>query len=237
MALSPETLDDLKKLIATQVAEAMSLLLPQQISQQLTLEREKQAQEATKVTSDSDGGSTPNPSEAMRICKGKGIAGTSRFQAIRNLRPNNAEKEQRVPRQRAHAELSEPEDRAPRRRQHAAPRRPTQTIVWQRVYIGSSDEYCDRRRRSQRRERRERDDPRDPESQQLKHIKAKFPPFLGKNDSEAYLDWERKMESSFLCHDTYASNKVKIAISEFTDLEEDDEVTMARFIGGLSRDI
>ncbi|CAN8243195.1 unnamed protein product [Cochlearia groenlandica] len=136
MALSPEALDDLKKLIATQIGEAMSSILPQQISQQLTLEREKQAKEATKGTSDSEGGSTPTPSDAMRICKGKGVAGTARFQAIRNLRPTNAEKEQRVPRQRVHAELSDPEDRAPRRRPHAAPRRPTQTIAGQRVYIG-----------------------------------------------------------------------------------------------------
>ncbi|CAN8272160.1 unnamed protein product [Cochlearia groenlandica] len=198
MALSPEAMDDLRKLIATHVAEAMTQLLPQQISQQLTLEREKQAKEAKEVTSESESVHTPTPSEAMRITKGKGLAGTSRFQAIRNLRPINAEEEQRIPRQRAHAELSEPEERAPRRRQHAAQRRPTETIVGQRVYIGSSDEYyginaSDPSRRSQRRERRDRDDPRDPERQQLKHIKAKFPPFQGKNDPEAYLDWERKM--------------------------------------------
>ncbi|CAN8318851.1 unnamed protein product, partial [Cochlearia groenlandica] len=93
MALSPEAMDDLRKLIATQVAEAMTQLLPQQISQQLTLEREKQAKEAKEATLESESGHTPTTSEAMRITKGKGIVGTSRFQAIRNIRPINTEKE------------------------------------------------------------------------------------------------------------------------------------------------
>ncbi|CAN8307564.1 unnamed protein product [Cochlearia groenlandica] len=95
MALSPEAMDDLKKLVATQVAEAMTQLLPQQISKKLTFERDKQAKEK-EVTSESESGHTPTPSEAMRIAKGKGIADTSRFIAIRNIHPINAEKEQRV---------------------------------------------------------------------------------------------------------------------------------------------
>ncbi|CAN8271926.1 unnamed protein product [Cochlearia groenlandica] len=85
-------MDDLRKIIATQVAEAMTQLLPKQISQQLTLEREKQGKEAKEATWESESGHTPTPSEAMKITKGKGIADMSRFQAIRNIRPINAEK-------------------------------------------------------------------------------------------------------------------------------------------------
>ncbi|CAN8242965.1 unnamed protein product [Cochlearia groenlandica] len=116
MALSPEALDDLKKLIAAQVTEAMTQLLPQQISQQLTLERERQAREATRVTSDSEGGSTPTPSEAMRVIRGKGVAGTSKFQAIRNLRPVNDNGPSKEPGHPTRNGPTEPELRAPRQR-------------------------------------------------------------------------------------------------------------------------
>src|SRR5690606_39244480 len=57
----------------------------------------------------------------------------------------------------------------------------------------------------------------DPASQQIKHLKIKFPAFHGTNDPEAYLDWERKMESIFLVQGTFDLNKVKIAVSEFND--------------------
>ncbi|CAN8242627.1 unnamed protein product [Cochlearia groenlandica] len=138
----------------------------------------------------------------MRMAKGKGIVGASKFRAIRNIHPINDEKEKRVPRQRGYAELSEQEEIAPRRREHAAPNCPTETIAGQHIYIGSSDEYygrdaSDRSRRSHRRDRRDRCDPRDPERQQLKNIKAKFPPFQGKNDPEAYLEWREKWSQVF----------------------------------------
>ncbi|CAN8242445.1 unnamed protein product [Cochlearia groenlandica] len=131
MALSPEALDDLKKIIAAQVAEAMSQLLPQQISQQLTLEREKQAREANEV---------PTYLQHLPDQHRERAKGTTAM---------------------THAELSEPEEKARRRRSHAAQRRPTETIVGQRFYISSSDEYyginaSDRSRRSQTLERHDR---------------------------------------------------------------------------------
>ncbi|CAN8319023.1 unnamed protein product [Cochlearia groenlandica] len=230
MALPTEASDDLKKLIVDHITAVLQHILPQQISQHLNLEREQQAKKTTVVTSESESEHTPTPSEANRLAKGKGIAGTSKFRAIRNVYPAGTRKNQtvrdflnlgadeingQVPRHRVHQEPSEHEQTAPRRRGHAGHRRRTETIAGQRIYVDSDDEHyshSDRSRRSRRPERRDRDDPRDPERQQLKQIKAKFPLFHGKNDSEAYLDWERKMESSFLCHDTYASNKVKIAI-------------------------
>jgi hypothetical protein len=49
-------------------------------------------------------------------------------------------------------------------------------------------------------------------------IKFKIPPFNGKYDPHAYLDWELEVEQKFSCHDIAASSQVKAAISEFTDL-------------------
>ncbi|CAN8242777.1 unnamed protein product, partial [Cochlearia groenlandica] len=177
MALSPKALDDLKKLIATQVAEAMAQLLPQQISQQLTLEREKQARKAKEVSSESESGHTPTPSEAIRLAKGKGPAGSSRMQAIRHVFPrDNTEKETRLPRDRA--DPFRPAPFAPRRATHFDHSRRPETVGDHRIHIHSDEEYyelgtSDRSHRSRRRDR----EVRDPVRQQLRHIKAKFPPF------------------------------------------------------------
>ena len=48
-------------------------------------------------------------------------------------------------------------------------------------------------------------------------IKFKIPPFNGKYDPAAYLDWELEVEQKFSCHDIAANSQVKAAISEFTD--------------------
>ncbi|CAA7047608.1 unnamed protein product [Microthlaspi erraticum] len=48
-------------------------------------------------------------------------------------------------------------------------------------------------------------------------FKAKIPPFHGKNDPDAYLDWEKKMELIFQCQNYIDVNKVKIAVTEFYD--------------------
>jgi hypothetical protein len=50
----------------------------------------------------------------------------------------------------------------------------------------------------------------------LGNIKIKFPSFQGKNDPEAYLEWETKMDMVFDCHN-YLEIKVKLAAIEFTD--------------------
>lgn len=48
-------------------------------------------------------------------------------------------------------------------------------------------------------------------------MKIKVPKFQGKNDPEAYLEWEMKIEQIFPCH-TYSEEKnVKVASLEFTD--------------------
>jgi hypothetical protein len=48
-------------------------------------------------------------------------------------------------------------------------------------------------------------------------IKFKIPPFNGKYDPAAYLDWEIEVEQKFSCHDIVATSQVKAVISEFTD--------------------
>src|SRR5215813_11796833 len=65
-------------------------------------------------------------------------------------------------------------------------------------------------RRPMRRERKEVDD-------DLSHIKMTIPPFQGKSDPEAYLEWEKKMELIFDCHNYSEDKKVKLAVIEFTD--------------------
>jgi hypothetical protein len=45
-----------------------------------------------------------------------------------------------------------------------------------------------------------------------------IPPYNGKYDPTAYLDWELAVEQKFSCHDLPASSQVTTAISAFTDL-------------------
>ena len=48
-------------------------------------------------------------------------------------------------------------------------------------------------------------------------IKMKIPPFQGRNDPEAYLGREKKIELIFDCHNYSEEKKVKLAIVEFQD--------------------
>ena len=45
----------------------------------------------------------------------------------------------------------------------------------------------------------------------------KIPYFQGKNDLEAYLEWERKVELVFDCHNYSENKKVKLAAIGFLD--------------------
>jgi len=51
----------------------------------------------------------------------------------------------------------------------------------------------------------------------LGNINIKIPSFQGKNDPEAYLEWETKMEMVFDCHNYSKIKKIKLAAIEFTD--------------------
>ena len=45
----------------------------------------------------------------------------------------------------------------------------------------------------------------------------KIPSFQGKNDLEVYLEWERKVEMVFYCHNYYENKKVKLVVIESSD--------------------
>ena len=49
----------------------------------------------------------------------------------------------------------------------------------------------------------------------LGNIKMKIPSFQGKNDLEAYLEWEKKVELIFECHNYFEEKKVKLSVIEF----------------------
>ncbi|XP_058784476.1 uncharacterized protein LOC131659281 [Vicia villosa] len=56
-----------------------------------------------------------------------------------------------------------------------------------------------------------------PREEILSGIKIKVPTFQGKNDPEAYLEWETKIEQIFACN-TYSNvQKVQVAALEFTE--------------------
>ncbi|GKU90913.1 hypothetical protein SLEP1_g4857 [Rubroshorea leprosula] len=57
----------------------------------------------------------------------------------------------------------------------------------------------------------------DRQDRDLGSIKMKIPPFQGKNDLDVYLEWEKKVELVFDCHNYYEEKKVKLAAVEFTD--------------------
>ena len=51
----------------------------------------------------------------------------------------------------------------------------------------------------------------------LGNIKMKISSFQGRNDLEAYLEWEKKVEIMFYCHHYSEEMKVKLAAVEFTN--------------------
>ncbi|KAF8105123.1 hypothetical protein N665_0162s0003 [Sinapis alba] len=70
---------------------------------------------------------------------------------------------------------------------------------------------------------------RQPAADNLGNLKLRIPPFHGKNDPDAYMEWEKKIELVF--------NSQQYNEEREADVNEDDEATMARFQGGLNRDI
>ncbi|PNX68551.1 hypothetical protein L195_g056230, partial [Trifolium pratense] len=73
------------------------------------------------------------------------------------------------------------------------------------------DEYSDRRSN----ERRQRAESR--RDSHVGSVKMMIPSFKGKNDPELYLEWERKIEHVFDCHNYSEEKKIKLAVVEFTD--------------------
>ncbi|GKV49074.1 hypothetical protein SLEP1_g55845 [Rubroshorea leprosula] len=57
----------------------------------------------------------------------------------------------------------------------------------------------------------------DRQDHDLGSIKMKIPLFQGKNDPDVYLEWEKKVELVFDCHNYSEEKKVKLATVEFTN--------------------
>ncbi|KAK5770645.1 hypothetical protein PVK06_046798 [Gossypium arboreum] len=72
-----------------------------------------------------------------------------------------------------------------------------------------SERRCSQRNQDPREQGRADDD--------LKNIKLSIPPFQGKSDPEAYLEWEKKIELVFECHNYSECKKVKLAVIEFSN--------------------
>ena len=51
----------------------------------------------------------------------------------------------------------------------------------------------------------------------LRNIKLMIPSFQGRNDPDMYLEWERKVDLIFKCHNYSKDKKVKLASAEFCD--------------------
>ena len=58
---------------------------------------------------------------------------------------------------------------------------------------------------------------RDNEDKDWGKIKVTIRLFQGKRDPEAYMEWEKKVELIFDCHNYSKEKKVKLAVSEFTN--------------------
>jgi hypothetical protein len=58
---------------------------------------------------------------------------------------------------------------------------------------------------------------RDGIDRSLGSIKMKIPSFQGRTDPEVYLEWEKKIDLVFDCHNYSEEKKVKLAVIEFTD--------------------
>ncbi|RDX98136.1 Retrovirus-related Pol polyprotein, partial [Mucuna pruriens] len=71
----------------------------------------------------------------------------------------------------------------------------------------------------------------------LGNINMTIPSFQGKNDLELYLEWKRKVEHVFDCHNYLKEKKeMEIAMTR-ANVKENREVTMTRFIRGLKKEI
>ncbi|PKI46713.1 hypothetical protein CRG98_032889 [Punica granatum] len=58
---------------------------------------------------------------------------------------------------------------------------------------------------------------RDGVDRNIGSIKMTIPSFQGRNDPDAYIEWERKVELVFDCHNYSEEKKVKLVVVEFID--------------------
>ncbi|XP_052483420.1 uncharacterized protein LOC128038888, partial [Gossypium raimondii] len=133
-----------------------------------------------------------------------------------------------------HERMEQMEERSQRANTPPIPRREREH-PWQHandLYEASNVESDRASRQSARRQGQRARGPRDRERTDgdLKNIKMAIPAFQGRSDPEAYLEWEKKVELVFECHNYSESKKVKLAAIEFSDYAIIwwDQLTMSR---------
>ena len=104
-----------------------------------------------------------------------------------------------------------PRNPAAPRQQRVRPQERWEDVEEDFEEIDYGERGADRRRYEQgRRDNRREDD-------NLGSIKSKIPEFKGRNDPEAYLEWEKRIENIFDIYHYSDRKKVKLAVTEFTD--------------------
>ena len=80
-----------------------------------------------------------------------------------------------------------------------------------------NDQHEDRDRHERHEGRRRRGNEEEPRGHRDEGGRVTIPPFRGKSDPEAYIEWELKVEKFFSCHTLTEERKIKLATLEFTD--------------------
>ena len=91
----------------------------------------------------------------------------------------------------------------------------------QRLLRENNEELYERIERLENRERLEEErrggNGGGPRPNRIEGVKLNIPPFKGKSDPEAYLEWELKIEHIFSCNTYEEAQKVKLAAAKFSD--------------------
>ena len=94
-------------------------------------------------------------------------------------------------------------------------------VQMQRLLRENNEELYERIERLENREHHEEErrggNGSGPRSNRIKGVKLNIPSFKGKSDPEAYLEWELKIYHIFSCNTYEEAQKVKLAVSKFSD--------------------
>lgn len=138
----------------------------------------------------------------------------ARLQAPREPEMPPLESDSELERCAAHPQVQRIQ-RPPRQR----PRRDLEPTLSEDSFYEYPSSMNSRRRRDPRRAVRygEPTLPRKREDNNSNAIKMSIPPFQGKSDPNAYLEWESKVELVFDCHNYSQEKKLKLAAASFSD--------------------
>ena len=92
-------------------------------------------------------------------------------------------------------------------------RGPRVEVGGHRIYGDEADESDDESQTSQHSRRHNH---RQPAADNLGNLQLRIPPFHGKNDPDAYLEWEKKIELVFNCQQFTEGRKLRLATTEFS---------------------